>query len=192
MITIDTPTHPTMNFLIGKFHSLLLPHPSSFSCSCQTPYAKCGVFLSSISLSLQSQTWVSHSNRVLFVGMDSEAVNVSSNRRMQTHINARTHKAPKGFFPLIQVLLNLRQCSRCEAAVRCVCTRASVCIYVSSAIWPLVTNYTPNPPHAPTRTNTLAFTVSPKQLQNLENTGEHITKGKSQQLLGWYSTNHVA
>lgn len=73
---------------------------------------------------LQSQTWVaSHSNPVLFVGTDSEAGNVSSNRHMQTHtwMHARTGPPRAFFFLLILILLNYTQCSRCEAPVRCVC-----------------------------------------------------------------------
>ena len=64
----------------------------------------------------------------------------------------------------------------------------------------LVANYTPNPPHGPTQANqppykhALAFTMSPKQLQYLENTatGELTIMGKSQQLIGGSSTNQSA
>lgn len=85
----------------------------------------------------QSQTWVvSHSNTVPFVGPDSEAVNVFSNRRMQTHINARTHKSPRarlfwsGSYSTIHSAAGVRQPSG-------VCAQEPLRAYVSLTIWPL-------------------------------------------------------
>lgn len=64
----------------------------------------------------------------------------------------------------------------------------------------MVASYTPNPPHVltssvsiQTLTRALALTLSPKQLQRLENTlSVHTAKGKSHQLLALNSANGMA
>lgn len=145
-----------------------------------------------MSLFQQSQTCVvSHSNTIPFVGIDSEAVNVSSNTHKCTHT-----QVPMGSFPLIWILLNRRRCSRCEAAVRCVYENKHVCM-CHQPYGLLVANYTHNRPHAytqanqPPYNNTLAFTLSPKQLHYLENTraGERTARSESALTLGWCSAN---
>lgn len=87
--------------------------------SCRTPPP----FRSSTSLSQQSKARHESSliqTQILFVGTDSEAVNVSSDTHSHTHWHKCTHiQVPEALFPLIWILLSRRQRSRCEAAVRC-------------------------------------------------------------------------
>ena len=114
-------------------------------------------------------------------------------------VETRTHvQVPED---LALILLSYRQCSRCETAVRCGCVRTPVCV-----ISHMVASYTPNPPHAltspvsvqtlartRTHTRTRALTLSPKQLQCLENTRSvHAAKGKSNRFLALNSTNGAA
>lgn len=128
----------TFQLFMPPLKQTLPSHPQPNLCACyiySNQYRVYRAFMLHSCLSfnphLQSQVWVAfHSNLVLFVGTNSEAVDVSSSRHMQTHtwMHART-SPPKGLFLSFDLDLTPLY------TVQQVWGSRQVCFYVSLAIW---------------------------------------------------------
>lgn len=128
---------PTLKLELFKMHNkpaqykvqlLISPPATSCWCVCVCVQHRGGCSLSALYLSKARHELCLIQIQIPFVGTDSEVVNVSWN----THMHKCTRvQLPEGLFPLIWILLSHHQCSRCEAAVRCVC----ICVIGHMALW---------------------------------------------------------